>query len=102
MVQSVTEGTNYVIPAGATVRGDYIIEGDGYSGQSIAAVEIANGGDFYGIIVTGVTVALGDPAYSAVNGQVTNVSGGGAAYLGKFREAGLAGNLCGITLQSVP
>ncbi len=99
------DGTNYVTPAPANVRGTYITEGDVYpTDNGVAAVETSKGGDFFCVVAAGVSFAYGDPVYAAANGQVSSSNANGAAYMGTARETFTigVGTYVGVSLKSVP
>ena len=83
--------------AGATVRGDMV------AAEDIAAAKAGAG---YGLqngkvpAVAATTVAVNDLAYSAANGQFTNVSTN-AVYMGKWALAAAANTLGEVELESV-
>lgn len=92
-----TDGSNTCYLQDATKRGDYVAMQDIAPGLAGAAIRL--GGE--GVVLTSVTVALGDPTYTAAGGQVTNVATN-ATYIGRFRDAGAAGTLVPVLFEGAP
>ncbi len=84
--------------AGATVRGDMVAAHDIAAAAAGAGYSLGGGGKVAAVAAT--TVAVGDLAYSAANGQFTNVSTN-AVYLGKWALAAAQNALGEVELESV-
>lgn len=91
--------TGLLTVAGAAVRGDYVTLVDGAIGETVAVAPLSSDGKVP--MQAALAVAMGDPAYGAAGGQVTNLSAG-AAVIGKFTQpASGAGILTEVELESV-
>jgi len=92
------QANGYIALQDATAIGDFITITDVIQGKPGEVASLWGGGKC--AVIAAVAVAAGDPAYTAANGQATNVATG-ATLFGKFTQpASGAGVLTEVELKN--